>query len=873
MTTRLNTIGAVFFAMVMVLSVGAGTVAVAGAQTNTDAGDQSAVDSAESVAALENGSAKPLTISWFRDDGDANGPYPVPPNEYDGNESEGIEMFTNAEGDAQLRVDNSTARNPNGQWDMLALHVETDGLEALNPPTEGPDKGLVTQNFVENENWDVEITQTNGDKVLNVEDNQDGFENPPVSQGTERDIPPVMVFADTEEIDDDFTVGSEPDSGIFVWVDPNRATLSQNGEEASFEPGDEFEATFTVDGETDTTTFEMVDGQVRFNDSLSPANTFGTPVGGESTFAGGTDVELVLETEDGETQSTTVEVEGDQTLMDSDSKASAPWGTVEGNFDLSGKENQEFTVTAYAPGPENATVDGEPARDDDDYLDEEHRIQVAEGSGEVRDVIDPEYTIENATIRDSKVMTIAYHNPDHETAFGVGEQVGDGHASGDPSIAKNVDGHGMFDEMWVHFETSDEIFEAIDRSPGRSQVAKFQSSPLSLEVEQVNADGEPKVLNLSRNASGVFIAPDDEESDQRIYNSSEMTGIFFSMLPNDMVLYQDGEAVEPEVGDRFEATLTIETEQGTREESTQFRFVEGETVLANADELELPQSEETEITFNSTQARGTAMGIRLVARNDDGEVIMDENTGEMGLRGLGPQICCDGGMTNPWGSLSATFDTSELPVGTEITASARIVADVPDRDVVTVETINGTIRAPPSGSIEMSDQSGDGESVTVDSLELSDGGFVSVHTGSATGPTIGVSDYLESGEHSDLSIALDEAVSGDTTLYVTAHVDSNNNQEFDFPASDDPLTNDDGSTVAASAAYTLEATPTPTATAEPTDEPTDEPTETPDDGDGTETTEPEPDVETTASGDGPGFGIAAAVVALLAAALVARRRD
>ncbi|SDZ98845.1 major cell surface glycoprotein, partial [Haloplanus vescus] len=62
---------------------------------------------------------------------------------------------------------------------------------------------------------------------------------------------------------------------------------------------------------------------------------------------------------------------------------------------------------------------------------------------------------------------------------------------------------------------------------------------------------------------------------------------------------------------------------------------------------------------------------------------------------------------------------------------------------------------------------------------------------------------------------------------------------------------------------TEEPTATPTATAEPTPEPTPEPTEEP-----TATATPTP-----TEGGGPGFGALVAVIALIAAALLAVRRD
>nr|WP_224450625.1 PGF-CTERM sorting domain-containing protein [Haloprofundus salilacus] len=786
---------------------------------------------------MQNESAKAMTISWFRDDGDANGPYPVPPNEYDGNESAGLQMFANAKGDAQIRVDNSTARNPNGKWDMLVLNVETTGLEELDPPgSDDPAKtGLVTENFIENENWDVDISQVDGDKTLDLAANQEGYESPQLEAPTEADIPPVMIFADTEVVMSDYLTDGDPETSLYVWVDPNRATLTENGEEASFEPGETYEAKFKIHGQTQTVTFEMVDGTATTRDDYEPVNSFGEELSVETTLAAGTAVEMVIEPEEGENMSTEVEVEGNRVLADAENPGTVPTGNITGKFDFSGMEGESFNVYLYA----------------EDDRGGDFSVLLGEGSGTVKDYIDPEYTISNATIRDSKTMTIAYTNPDHDTPAGIANQIGDGHASGDSTIAKNADvDPTYFDEMWLHYETSDEIFEAIRRSPGRDTVEKFQSSPASLDVTQVNAEGEPKTLNLSQNSSGVYVVPDDGDSDPRIYNSSEETGLFFSFKLNEMVFYQDGEPVKPEVGDEFEATLTIETDEGTREETTSFEIVEGKTeVQYPGDQLELTQSEEQEITINSTQARGTAMGIRLVADAEG----YDEQSGELGLDGMGQTICCDGPATEPWGTTSATFNTSGLPVGTEVTVQALIVADLPGEynDTVVVDEVTGVIAEPPSGSVSLSDQSGDGQSVVVEEIELSDGGFVSVHTGSPNGPTIGASSYLESGTHSNVEVALDESVTGDTSLYVMVHQDTNGNEQFDFPAEDGAYADEGGSSLSANAEYTVESSTETTSSSETSGSSDDDTSET-----------------TT-----PGFGVLVAILALLAAALVFVRYD
>jgi PGF-CTERM protein len=101
------------------------------------------------------------------------------------------------------------------------------------------------------------------------------------------------------------------------------------------------------------------------------------------------------------------------------------------------------------------------------------------------------------------------------------------------------------------------------------------------------------------------------------------------------------------------------------------------------------------------------------------------------------------------------------------------------------------------------------------------------------------------------------------------HLDTNGNEEYDFPGADGPYT-EDGSAVTDSANVTV-VTSTPTPTPTPTDEPTATPTPTPTE-EPTEMSTPT-DEPTTTSGDGPGFTAVIALVALVAAALLAVRRN
>ena len=90
-------------------------------------------------------------------------------------------------------------------------------------------------------------------------------------------------------------------------------------------------------------------------------------------------------------------------------------------------------------------------------------------------------------------------------------------------------------------------------------------------------------------------------------------------------------------------------------------------------------------------------------------------------------------------------------------------------------------------SIVFTDQDSDGESVTVDSVELSEGGFVAIYPGDiAADPNgvIGASSYLESGEHADVEIDLEEPIEGEQPLVAVAHHDTTDDESFQYAASD-----------------------------------------------------------------------------------------
>ena len=148
-----------------------------------------------------------------------------------------------------------------------------------------------------------------------------------------------------------------------------------------------------------------------------------------------------------------------------------------------------------------------------------------------------------------------------------------------------------------------------------------------------------------------------------------------------------------------------------------------------------------------------------------------------------------------------------------------------------------------SASVDFEDQETDGDSVTVASVTMSQGGFVTIHDDTvgddAIGSVVGTSDYLAAGQSSNVEVDVDISASGQ--YFAMPHLDTNDNEAYDFVSSegsaDGPYTTEGGDIVLAGAQVTVEESG----------------------GDGTET------------GGQPGFGAVVAVLALLGAALLARR--
>jgi hypothetical protein len=95
------------------------------------------------------------------------------------------------------------------------------------------------------------------------------------------------------------------------------------------------------------------------------------------------------------------------------------------------------------------------------------------------------------------------------------------------------------------------------------------------------------------------------------------------------------------------------------------------------------------------------------------------------------------------------------------------------------------VSAEKEASVSVTEQTTDGTTVTVDSVALSQGGFVTTHDGTlldgeVLGSVRGSSGYLDAGCHSDVEVSLDDPYEEDGTVIPMAHLDTNGNEQYDF---------------------------------------------------------------------------------------------
>jgi len=395
--------------------------------------------------------------------------------------------------------------------------------------------------------------------------------------------------------------------------------------------------------------------------------------------------------------------------------------------------------------------------------------------------------------------------------------------------------------------TTEAFAQAVD-TDGDSSSTGTADLTLYLNRSDVGANADPDPVDFGVGDPLTVV----EDPDNNTY--------FVAVDTSDVEFTNSGDTIVDEEDTQLNATFSIREGPLTDDQSSVSALYR--TSERNAD---LDLDDDGFVTVQAAAGQEVT-GDTNVAPGSEFEVEM-ESESEANPFVLRPEAT-----VGPNGTYTATGDFSDYSAGTNFSVQTLDV----DGDEDFSDEEDGRIVEAATATVSISDQESDGSEVTVDSAQLSEGGFVVIHDsslleGEVEGSVVGNSDYLEAGSHDDITITLDEPMDENFTAIAMPHLDTNGNEEYDFPDADGPYTQN-GSAVTDSANVTVSGEePTETET-EPPDTETETETETEPPETETEPMDTETEVETTAE-EGPGFTAAIALIALIAAALLAVRRD
>ncbi|NHN47055.1 hypothetical protein G9464_05515 [Halostella sp. JP-L12] len=316
------------------------------------------------------------------------------------------------------------------------------------------------------------------------------------------------------------------------------------------------------------------------------------------------------------------------------------------------------------------------------------------------------------------------------------------------------------------------------------------------------------------------------------------------------------------VNDTVTVTADVEAPDDREAGAVELR-VEGDVVERRHVSFEDDDERTVEFNVNTT---GLAPGtyVHGVFTEDDGEVAqitLTEQNASFNVSNLsapadapvGENVTVNATITNDGeandtqnvtarlnGSVAAQENVT-LDAGEETTVSLNVSADeegtyylgVLTRDFGEVQQLNvsedveenvtDNETAAPTANVSFENQTSNGSTVVVDSVNSSNGTFVAIHDatlleGNVIGSVIGVSEYLEQGEHENVSVELynvsganftESELTENQTLIAMPHLDTNENGTYDFVASegaeDGPYVNETGAPVVDDGFVTIEA--------------------------------------------------------------------
>lgn len=294
------------------------------------------------------------------------------------------------------------------------------------------------------------------------------------------------------------------------------------------------------------------------------------------------------------------------------------------------------------------------------------------------------------------------------------------------------------------------IFGALEVQPGSNYAEKLVSldenvSSLNFSFEKPAADVlyDDNMVELAADEDALTVIPDQED------------GRLFVLMDTAALDLEDGDIRVPtftvHAGNTTDTLANSETDDVTTEMA--FEMVSPEVTF---DQNEVSPAANQTISGESNLAPGTELTftVESAITPDSESAFIEEFTATV----------------EDDGTWSGRADFSEGQDGQGYTVSV-IEPDI----AASYDEVIGR----PKASISAANATED--TLTIDSVELSEGGFVVVRSGSATGSFAGVSDYLEPGRNYDVEVSLSGISEGETVSAV-AHTDDNENGEFDGDA-------------------------------------------------------------------------------------------
>jgi major cell surface glycoprotein (TIGR04216 family) len=591
-------------------------------------------------------------------------------------------------------------------------------------------------------------------------------------------------------------------------------------------------ANLNTGDEADDQTLEVTEGTITL-DNPTGSYVAGSEVTINGTTAPGVDEVVIYARDQGNyVRVTTINVDGDDTFEVED-------------FNLIDDADNPSAVSI--PGTYRiATLDaGDEELDQDtnlgpDPVVDSQQVSAAVGSQTSLRVVDQSLTLDTVSVTNGQVA--------------VGDQLTiEGVAPGQDEVSVSFYGpRGSYDRTTISVDqngefSADNIDVGGNLFPSNTPAAGGVTSEVSQGdvVMTVFSDGRDGVAgdgNLPEVAADVDGDGTDETGFLALYyrlNAQSFT--------------------QQQVIDRVASESTEDTGSDDISQAVQFRFTDPQTSINTV----------TSPNGTNTVVAGDTMTVSGVTNRqaEDTDITVEVIEGPTRTQ-------FELNSTDQWetdGRWSVTLDTTGVEPGNyTVEASDGTSSDVFDFQVVEQQP---EPEPEPTASVTFNDQAlSSAGTVTVASVTMSEGGFVTIHDDTVSedpvGSVVGTSDYLEPGTTQNVEVGV-EATPGQH--FAMPHRDTNGNEAYDFVSSngaeDAPYTTAAGDIVLDGAQISAPSTPTPTPTEAPT------PTATPEPDTPTATEEPEDSTPTeTTSGGQPGFGLAVSLLALIGAALIALRR-